>query len=342
VNLELLQKICGLAAPSSGEGAVRDCVIDLLKDVADEIKVDPLGSVIARKKGAGPKVMFACHMDQPSFMINFIDKDGFLRFSHMGKLAFEQIRGQRVVFQNDPPGESLRSVMTGVIACEKIRDKQQASMIHLYMDAGFRSREEAEKHIAIGGLCVFAGETVIDGRKIISPGLGRAGAFVLAETAKAMQSSPNDMYFVFNAQREVDFAGAKASVWTVSPDYAVCFDLAPSHDIPSPEIQQLPVRAGNGAAIKIKDSSVICHPGLIHFIEDTAKENGVRVQFEISESFQSGAGPVHTANGGVPAGGVSIPARGIDSAHPIALLSDIEESLRLALHLAQKPFENLV
>ena len=52
-QLKLLKKLCNVIAISGDEGEVRKIVLEELKPFADEIKVDPLGSVLATKFGRG-------------------------------------------------------------------------------------------------------------------------------------------------------------------------------------------------------------------------------------------------------------------------------------------------
>ena len=85
VDYELLKKIVEAPGVSGYEFlGVKDVVIAAFKDYVDEIKVDKLGNVIAHKKGDGPKVMLAAHMDQIGLMVTHIEKNGFLRVAPVG------------------------------------------------------------------------------------------------------------------------------------------------------------------------------------------------------------------------------------------------------------------
>ena len=53
----------------------------------DECTVDTLGNLLCHKKGKGPKVLFAAHMDSIGLIVTHIDEHGFLRFGPVGGLS---------------------------------------------------------------------------------------------------------------------------------------------------------------------------------------------------------------------------------------------------------------
>ncbi|MBE6012410.1 MAG: M42 family metallopeptidase, partial [Lachnospiraceae bacterium] len=59
-----IKEICQIYGPSSAEGSVSSYIINEIKDYADDYEIDTLGNLIAHKKGNGPKMMLAAHMDQ--------------------------------------------------------------------------------------------------------------------------------------------------------------------------------------------------------------------------------------------------------------------------------------
>ncbi|HCX75814.1 MAG TPA: endoglucanase, partial [Algoriphagus sp.] len=73
----------------------------LVTPLADEVKVDNLGNVIAVKKGKknpdGKRVMVAAHMDEIGFIVTHIDDNGFLRFHTLGGFDPKTLTAQRVI-----------------------------------------------------------------------------------------------------------------------------------------------------------------------------------------------------------------------------------------------------
>ncbi|MEP1085754.1 MAG: M42 family peptidase, partial [Algoriphagus sp.] len=68
INVGLLKQICEIAGAPGFEKRVRDLVLELVTPLADEVKVDNIGNVIAIKNGKrnpdGKRVMIAAHMDE--------------------------------------------------------------------------------------------------------------------------------------------------------------------------------------------------------------------------------------------------------------------------------------
>ena len=103
-NSELMKKLSDCFSPSGREKNVREMIIDEIKDFADEIKVDPLGNLIARKKGNGKKILFSAHMDQIGLIITHVDEKGFLRFSNVGGIHAKEIIGLSMIFDTGLEG----------------------------------------------------------------------------------------------------------------------------------------------------------------------------------------------------------------------------------------------
>ena len=86
----LIQKLVESFGPSGYEDVVRDLVTAEIKPYADEIRVDPLGNLIARKGKKSPggmRVMLAAHMDEIGLMVTHVDEKGFVRFTGIGGVS---------------------------------------------------------------------------------------------------------------------------------------------------------------------------------------------------------------------------------------------------------------
>ena len=76
-NEELLIRLTQTQGIAGYEKKVRELIEQEVRPYADELIVDPLGSLIAVKKGKGgphsKKIMFAAHMDEIGFMVKKIE-----------------------------------------------------------------------------------------------------------------------------------------------------------------------------------------------------------------------------------------------------------------------------
>ena len=144
----------------------------------------------------------------------------------------------------------------------------------------------------------------------------RASVFVLVETLRALKKAKAkpayDFYAVFTVQEEVGLRGAQASALQIQPDFSFGLDTTIAYDVPGSVPQERCTALGEGAAIKLMDSSVICDYRMIAFMKATAKRHQIKWQPEILA-----AGGTDTASlqrmvaGGSIAGAVSIPTRHI-------------------------------
>ena len=101
---DLLKRLNEAHGPSGDEREIREKIAELARPYADEVTTDTLGNVIVHKRGNGPKVMFAAHMDSIGFIVTHIDKEGFLRVGRLGGIAPKEAAYTPVRFQNGVRG----------------------------------------------------------------------------------------------------------------------------------------------------------------------------------------------------------------------------------------------
>ncbi|ABR48772.1 Cellulase [Alkaliphilus metalliredigens QYMF] len=325
-STELLKKLLLVYGPSGNEAQVAELISEEIKDLVDEIYTDNLGNLIAHKKGPGKKIMLAGHMDQIGLMTTHIDKEGFLRFSNLGGLSPAITLSQRVIFENG---------VIGVIGSEKIDTLKDLTLDKLFIDIGASSQEDAETMVSIGDTCVYHSEPIIDDKKVISQGLDdRIGCFIMIEVLKQLKEIKHDLYFVFTVQEEVGTRGAKTAAFHIEPDLAISFDVTATGD--TPKAKEMAVKLGAGAAIKIKDNSILCHPMIKNHMIKTAKKFRIPYQLEVLEFGGTDSGAIHLTRSGVPSGVLSVPSRYIHSNCEMASVSDVENIISLSRAL----FEN--
>src|SRR5699024_49568 len=95
-TLQLFKQLTELHGAPGDEKRVRDFMEEQLKKYADEIIFDHLGSVFGVKRGDGPRVMVAGHMDEVGFLVTQITEQGLLRFQPLGGWWNQVLLAQRV------------------------------------------------------------------------------------------------------------------------------------------------------------------------------------------------------------------------------------------------------
>ena len=172
------------------------------------------------------------------------------------------------------------------------------------------------------------------GDKAVSPYMdNRIACVILLAALEQMKSGENDVYFVFTVQEEVGLRGARTASYSVAPDYGVAVDVTDVDDTPGSE-KYGTVQLGKGAAIKVMDSSVICHPEVVSKLELLAKEGNIPAQKDILRAGGTDAGAMHVSRMGVRTGGISIPCRYIHTPVETVDMTDVSNCVKLVAAFA--------
>lgn len=330
--LELIQTLNAAHGPSGDEGGIREKLAELARPLADEISTDTMGNLIVRKLGSGPRVMLCAHMDSIGFIVTHVEENGFLRVGRLGGISPKEAAYTPVRFAGG---------VRGVIVPEEKADFGKLKLDECYVDIGAKDRETALKAVAVGDTMIYDSPCFINQGKVVSPYLdNRISCAILLKVLEEMELCPNDLYVVFTVQEEVGLRGAKPAAWAVDPDYAVVVDVTDVDDTPGSE-KCGTVRLGKGPAIKIMDSSVICHPDMIQKLESQAKALDMPTQRDIMRAGGTDAGVMHTTRIGVRTGGVSVPCRYIHTPVEMADLQDARDCAKLLCAFVQSKLESL-
>ena len=329
---ELLTKLNAAHGPSGDEGGVRAVIKELARPYADELTEDTMGNLIVHKKGDGPRVMLSAHMDSIGFIVTHIEKEGFLRVGRLGGISPKEVAYTPVRFRNG---------VLGVLVKEEKADFGKLKLDECYIDIGAKDQDEAKSMVQVGDTAVYNTAGFISGDKVISPYLdNRISCAILLKTLEQAGQPANDLYFVFSAQEEVGLRGAKTAAWAIDPDYGLAVDVTDVDDTPGSD-KCGTVRLGKGAAVKVMDSSVICHPAVVDKLEQLAKQQDIPTQRDIMRAGGTDAGVIHTTRIGVLTGGVSVPCRYIHTPQEMADLKDAENCVKLLSAFAQAELEQV-
>lgn len=330
INYELLKNIIKVYGPASNESKIRDFILKEIEDYVDDIYVDTLGNLITHKKGNGKKIMISSHMDQIGFMITDIDENGFIRFTNVGGISPDISLSQRIIFENGTQG---------IIFNEPLTDAKKLKLENMYIDIGVFSKAEAEKKVNIGDICIYDTEPIINENVVFSSYLDdRVGCYIAIEAIKQMNKSINDLYFVFSVQEEVGLRGAKTAAYRVNPDLGISLDVTSHGD--TPKAKRFAIGLNKGAAIKVKDNSMISHPRVKNTLVELAQNNNIQYQMEVLEFGGTDSGAIHLNKSGVPSGVISIPTRYVHSTVEMASLNDINNCLNLLIHFLNHNHDN--
>ena len=319
-----LKQITGITSVSGREAELLEKIRMLVSPYVDECSFDNMGNLMALKKGTDENakdIMLCAHADEIGFMVTYIEDNGYIRIAPIGGINFISAAYSKVVFENGTKGV--------LVPESKISDTKKAD--NYYVDIGADSKKSAEKKVKIGDVVVCeASVEKLMGKRIVGRPLDdRIGCAVLFDIAKNLTETKNNVWFVFSTQEEVGCRGAKTAANRISPDYALVFDVTGTGDTVG--ASPMAVKLGDGAAVKIKDSSVICDHETVETLIDLAKEHKIPYQCEILTYGGTDTSSIQVSGIGARAAALSIPSRYIHSSVEMVDLKDAEACRDLAI-----------
>lgn len=334
--LELIKELSSLSGISGRECAVRDYIINQIKDYA-EYSVDPLGNLLVYKKGKNPaknKVMLDAHMDEVGLIITAITSEGYLKFVNVGGIDNRVMLGRAVKV-----GEKAVSGVIGIKPVHLVDKGAEADipkLDDLYIDIGAKSKAEAAEYVRLGDAAWFAGDFVEFGDGFVkSKALDdRVGCAILIEMIKS--ELEYDAWFSFSVQEEIGTRGAQTAAFSIAPDYAIVVETTTAADISGVKDEKRVCLCGEGGAVSFMDRSTLYDRELFDKAFEVAQRNNIKCQPKTMVAGGNDAGAIHKSRGGVKVLTVSVPCRYLHSPGCVIKLGDADESLRLIKALAEE------
>lgn len=324
-----LKELTALPGPSGCEDSVRDCILSKAGRLADEIRTDRLGSVVAVKRGTAAKpftVMVCAHMDEVAFLITRIEDSGLLRFETTGSIDARILLSQRVLVRGEVRGV-VGSMPVHLIKPEDM--KKPPKIEEMYIDIGAEDRDGALKLVKPGDWAVFDSPYVEFGERLVkSKALDdRAGCSLLLEALEGRYEAT--LTAVFSTMEEIGGMGAAAAAYALNPDAAIVLEgttCADMHGVPD----HLRVTVvGRGPAVTVMDKSAISDRKLRDFIIATAKRENIPWQHRAGAFGGTDAGHIQPAREGIPVANINVPCRYIHSPVSVLSLDDYGNALKL-------------
>lgn len=327
---DTVKKLCEIPGISGREHDVAQAIAGMAREHTDDIFIDALGNVIAKKRGAVvPKmpIMLAAHMDEVGFMVNYITEDGLLRVVNVGGVYGQTLSGRTLFLP--------RSGLFGMLGKAPIHLRKDAddarvpNVDELYLDIGAMSREEAKTKVQLGDTAVFDTKTRDFGDDML---LGKAlddrlGCAILLELMK--KELPCDVCFAFTVQEEVGLRGAATAAFAVRPGAAIIVDVAGGADNAGFKEQDKICMLNKGPVISFADRATIYDAELFELATRTADESKIPWQSKTRLSGGTDAGAVHKSAEGVRVIGISVTGRNIHTAASCVSKEDARQATKL-------------
>jgi tetrahedral aminopeptidase len=330
----LLRELCEARGPSGYESEVREIVRRRFSENAHEVRVDPVGNLIALRRGEAPgtgtaprpSVMLAAHMDEIALIVTRVEK-GFLGIAPIGGFDPRVLFGQEVVVHGK---RELPGLIVSVPPhfTEPAERERPVTLEKLFVDTGL-PEQEVLSVVRVGDVVTLRARWValtggyaacksMDDRASVA-----AIALCLQELAQRRHSW--DVYAVGTVQEEGSGAGAVASAWSIQPTIAIALDVTfgMQPGISAPEA----VKMDAGPSIALGPNF---HPRIFERLVAAAK--GLELPFQVEAipgSSGTDAWGIQVSRSGVPCGLLGIPVRSMHTPVETVCLRDVERTARV-------------
>ena len=335
---KFLQDLLNTPGPSGFEIPVQNLVREYLRDVADEIKTDLHGNVIAgRNPGKSLRLMFAGHCDQIGLLVSQIEENGFIYFQAIGGWDPNQLIGQRMMVW------SKTGPINGVVSRKAIhlQDETERNQVpklqDLWLDIGAKNAEETKTRVRVGDPITFQlGMQEMSGDLVNGPAMDdRCGLWVVIEAFRraVKEKLACSLYVASTVQEEVGLRGAKTAAYSIDPHVGIAVDVTHATDCPSIDKRQQ-------GEIKIGAGPVIFRgPNMSPIVVDRLIELCIKREIPyqlaaIGRAAPNDSNALQTTRGGVATGLVSLPNRYMHSPVEVVSLGDLEDAANLLAEFA--------
>jgi endoglucanase len=339
--VELLERLSNAFGPCGFEEEVRDVIRDYVEPLIDEVRVDTLGNLIATRHGADDMtLMIDAHMDEIGFMINWIEPNGFLRFTTIGGWDLRILPSHAMTIRADSGARVKGVIGTPPPHILRPEERERPFKIEdMFVDIGVSSEAEVRAlgiHIGSPAVIHYPFERLNE-RVILGKGLDdRAGCAVLVKALEALHTEELDVTLVANfaVREETGLAGAQTAAFQIDPDLALVLEGTVCADVPGNSGSRQVTRFGQGPSITLMDGPLVFDQRIVRVLTEIAEAEQIKYQYKLPPIGGTDAGAIHRSRGGVLVGAVSMPGRYIHSPHTLMRLDDFEHAVALTTAFA--------
>jgi endoglucanase len=320
---EILFALSRAAGPAGFENAAAQLAAELLMPLADEVRTDRLGNVLAwvrsKKTGDKPVVLLDAHLDEVGVMVTG-EEEGFLTFRTLGGVDPRILPACEFRLLTKPATPAVIACKPPHVLTEGENDKAQKTE-DLYLDTG--------------GIPVLAGTPGVYMREPVSMGVlvsgkafdDRAGFAAILKALELIdrEALNADLVVCGSAQEELGCRGAMAAGYGTRPDYAIAVDVTygSSPDAPALETHKL----GGGVCI---NRGPDCNRALTQKLFELAKAKDIPHQTEVTCGMShTNATEYQTVREGVCTAVLSVPLRYMHTPAETLHMEDIESCAKL-------------
>ena len=347
---DVLGKLTDVYAPSGHEQPMRDAIRSMLPAWAhDAVQMDSAGNLLLAMGPNRDTSVFVAHMDEISFTVSSIAKDGTVSLKPRGTFYPFLWEGQPALLHRDSDRIPTRD---GRLGCGAMRDgplrgvfvpRDSSAQREPGSLAAWFGRDSAElvgSGVRVGSpLTGFKCSARVGDMRLAARSIDdRAGVTALLLALEDIDPARLDhkVIFLWSVREEGGLEGAKAAAAafgkSVHRVYAIDTFVSSDSPVESQRFADVPI--GQGAVLHALDNSSVTPPEEIDQVVKLAKANGIPLQVGITNGGNDGS---EFARMGAVNVAIAWPLRYSHSPAEVMDLRDLRSLTRIVAVLAKAP-----
>jgi len=261
---KLLAELCAVPAPSGAEAELADLLHERWAPRCEEVRRDPIGNLVARVGGSGPRVLLQAHMDQVGYVVRHVTDDGFL--------LLDTAQGDRRTGpeRRHPVGQPVRiltrggswldgqlTASSGHVLTAKQREQHELGFNDFWVEAGMTKDALVAAGVHVGAPVIFSAPTRRVGDLLVGPAMDNRVGLALMDAAIEFDDLACELWLIATTQEENGLHGARALVREERFAAAIALDVGLAGDIPAVEEREYGTRLGAGPIVVHRDTGII-------------------------------------------------------------------------------------
>ncbi len=325
-SYQFLKKLLNTPSPSGYERPIQDVVREWAQPLADELRTDRHGNVLAVRNPEGnPRIMLAGHCDQIGLMVQHIDENGYIYAQPIGGWDMQILLGQNLtVWTKEGPVAGVLSRKAPHLLTSEERNKVP-QFTDVWVDIGAKDGDEVKELINPGDpITVALGCCELRNGLLTSPALDdKVGVWTVMETLRLLhgQKLQAAVYCVSTVQEEIGLRGAATSAYGIHPTLGIAVDVCHATDTPGNDKKKIgEVKLGKGPVV-FRGPNI--NPHVFAGLAKVAGGKEIPIQTcGAPRATGTDANAIQLARDGVATGLIGIPNRYMHS--PVEVISRVD------------------
>jgi putative aminopeptidase FrvX len=341
-TIETLQKISDAAGPPGFEEPVRAVLVDMMKPLAQTLRYDGMGSIIATQGTSGPRIMVDAHMDELGGMVRRIAPNGLLTMQMLGGWLDQALPDQRwVIIGSKGPVKAV----TGIRDIHVVPADERTKVFprdSLFLDVGAKNEAEVRAMGIEPGSPIVPDTPfeVLNGtQNYLGKGWDdRVGCAVVVEAMRRLvnEGHPNQISWVITTQEEIGLRGAHTAADAVKPDIGIAIEGGITGDVYPGRPEETQAKLGAGPGFFLYDTSTIPNRKMVAFVRQTAAERKLPLQADLVQGYGDDSAEIQKSNMGVPTVNMVVPVRYTHAHNGIMNRQDFDQMVELVVAMIKK------